>query len=209
MNKKKYELGAVLIAEDHELFSDGLKLLMDNLILKTEILSCLNFTKTLETLKTRPEIELLLLDLKLPETQGLDGIREIKKSFPTLIIVVISSLDFDINIRQVIEIGANGFIAKSTPKDEIEEAIKQILDGELVIKSEKKGNEYYFLSDRQLETLSLLAQGKSNKEIAKNLEITPHTAKEYVSKVISRLSAKNRTQAVLHAQKAGLLFENN
>ena len=90
----------------------------------------------------------------------------------------------------------------------MKEAIKDILGGNIVVISEKEGNEFIDLSEQQLATLRYLAEGLSNKEIASRLGVSPLTAKEYVSKVISRQNAVNRTQAVLIAQKRGLLIDH-
>ncbi len=198
----------VLIAEDHELYRDGLKLLFEEINPETHIYLAGNFPDALTTLLREPDIALVMLDIRMPGTQDLDGLKEIRSRFPTLTIIVVSTLDFDTSTRQMIDAGANGFIAKSTPKQSMKRAIAEILDGNIVIESEREGTDFIDLSQQQLATLRYLAEGLSNKEIASRLGVSPLTAKEYVSKVIERLDAANRTQAVLIAQKHGLLIDH-
>ena len=198
----------VLIAEDHELYRDGLKLLFEEINPETHIYLAGNFPDALTTLLREPDIALVMLDIRMPGTQDLDGLKEIRSRFPTLTIIVVSTLYFDTSTRQMIDAGANGFIAKSTPKQSMKRAIAEVLDGNIVIESEREGTDFIDLSQQQLATLSYLAEGLSNKEIANRLGVSPLTAKEYVSKVIERLDAANRTQAVLIAQKHGLLIDH-
>ena len=198
----------VLIAEDHELYRDGLKFLFEEINPETHIYLAGNFPDALTTLLREPDIALVMLDIRMPGTQDLDGLKEIRSRFPTLTIIVVSTLDFDTSTRQMIDAGANGFIAKSTPKQSMKRAIAEVLDGNIVIESEREGTDFIDLSQQQLATLRYLAEGLSNKEIANRLGVSPLTAKEYVSKVIERLDAANRTQAVLIAQKHGLLIDH-
>ena len=198
----------VLIAEDHELYRDGLKLLFEEINPETHIYLAGNFPDALTILLREPDIVLVMLDIRMPGTQDLDGLKEIRSRFPTLTIIVVSTLDFDTSTRQMIDAGANGFIAKSTPKQSMKRAIAEVLDGNIVIESEREGTDFIDLSQQQLATLRYLAEGLSNKEIANRLGVSPLTAKEYVSKVIERLDAANRTQAVLIAQKHGLLIDH-
>ena len=198
----------VLIAEDHELYRDGLKLLFEEINREAHIYLAGNFPDALTTLLREPDIALVMLDIRMPGTQDLDGLKEIRSRFPTLTIIVVSTLDFDTSTRQMIDAGANGFIAKSTPKQSMKRAIAEVLDGNIVIESEREGTDFIDLSQQQLATLRYLAEGLSNKEIANRLGVSPLTAKEYVSKVIERLDAANRTQAVLIAQKHGLLIDH-
>lgn len=197
----------VLIAEDHELYRDGLVLMVKELMREARIHLASDFSQTLERLSEAPEKTLLLLDLHMPGNKNLEGLKTIRQRYPMLTIIVISTLDFDTSIRQIIDLGANGFIAKSTEKEAMKQAITDILEGDIVIKSERDGQEITYFSAQQLATLKCLAEGLSNKEIAARLGVSPLTIKEYVSAILGRLQASNRTQAVLIAQKKGLLLE--
>lgn len=198
----------ILIAEDHELFSDGIQLLLQQIFPTSQIEIADNYPRALQLLKQDDHIDLLILDIKLPGTSALNGLKEIKQTFATLTIIVISALDLNMNIQQILDLGANGFIAKSTCKEDMKQAILDILDGDLVVKSDEDNttNNVMRLSKRQLATLTYLAEGKTNKEIATALNIMPSTAKDHVSRILSQLGAENRTQAVLNAQRIGLLI---
>ena len=198
----------ILIAEDHELYRDGLKLLLEELLPNATIYTAGNFPEAMQMLSRDMDISLVMLDIRMPGTKDLDGLKEIRWRFPTATIIVVSTLDFDTSTRQMIDAGANGFIAKSTAKEVMKKTISEILNGNIVVQSEREGNSFIDLSVQQLATLRFLAEGLSNKEIATRLGVSPFTAKEYVSKVIERLNASNRTQAVIIAQKLGLLLDH-
>jgi DNA-binding NarL/FixJ family response regulator len=197
-----------LIAEDHELYRDGLKQLLKELYPQAHIHSAGSFKSALNVLASYSDWTLLILDIRMPDVKNLDGLDFIRKRYPTLVIVVVSTLDFEVSIRQMIDLGANGFISKSTSKKLMAKALTDILDGEIVIMSDSSGSECIYFTVQQMATLQGLAQGLSNKEIAKQLGVSPLTIKEYVSVILERLSAKNRTEAVLIAQKHGFLLDH-
>lgn len=207
MNQSFSNLEQVLIAEDHDIYSDGLAMLVKQMSPNAQIHEARDYPSALEILKNNPKPQLAFFDIKMPGATGLEGIELIKKQFPTLTIIVVSSLDFDSNIQQVINIGVNGFISKSADRDALKDAILRVLEGEVVVEVGAQHQAEHSLSKRQLQTLSYMALGKTNKEIAKALSISPHTAKEYVSKVIKTLGVENRTQAVQVAERSGLLLQ--
>lgn len=203
---KGFGVKNILIVEDHELFGDGIAFLLEALFSQATIIRATDFDSGWNALHETPTIDLILMDLKIPGTTGLNGVRAIKQSFPGKLSVVISSLDLAINVQKAISLGVNGFISKSTPKEKMKQAFIDVVKGKIVIEAPQ--SELTALSVRQQQTLQLMAQGKSNKEIAKQLSISPNTAKEYVSIVITALRAENRTQAVKIAEQLGLLFDS-
>ncbi|WP_045825957.1 response regulator [Teredinibacter turnerae] len=198
----------ILIAEDHDLYRDGLHLLLAELLPGATVNTADDFPSAFAKLKSTRDYNLVTLDVKMPGTRDLDGLKAIRNEFPTLTIIVISTIDFGTSTRQMLDAGANGFIAKSTSKEEMKNAIQEILNGNIVVKSAQEDPGYIDLTTQQRATLRYLAEGLSNKEIAIQLGVSPSTAKEYVSKVIERLNATNRTQAVLAAQREGLLIDH-
>ncbi|MDP2522395.1 response regulator transcription factor [Neptunomonas phycophila] len=197
-----------LIAEDHEMYRDGLKQLINELYPQAHIHTAGNFSAALDTLAGYSDWTLLMLDIRMPDIKNLDGLDFIRQRYPTLVITVISTLDFEVSIRQMIDLGANGFITKSTSKEAMKKAIIDILEGEIVILSETQGSDCVYFTAQQMATLQGMAQGLSNKEIARQLGVSPLTVKEYVSVILERLMAKNRTEAVLVAQKRGFLLDH-
>lgn len=206
-NEMHLSIKNIVVAEDHELFGDGILLLLQELFPAANVSLAADFNMAWIALNQSNIIDLLLMDLKMPGTKGLSGVRAVKQAFPSLVIVVLSSLDSAINVERVMGLGVNGFISKGTSKEKMKQAILSILQGNIV--TEAPRSELTVLSRRQQQTLCLMAQGKSNKEIAKILAISPNTAKEYVSIVIAALSVKNRTQAVQKAEHLGLLFDSH
>lgn len=198
---------SALIADDHELFSDGIALLVRSMFPKAEIIQARDFSETWYKLTQHPQIDLVLIDVKMPRTKGLNGIRAVKASFPCHTIIVLSSMDSAITVNSIMRLGVNGFVSKSTSKELIKKAILSVLNGNNVIEAPSYQEQTIELSKRQQQTLQLMARGLTNKEIAQDMNISPHTAKEYVSKVINELQADNRTHAVQLAEQHGLLFD--
>ncbi|MGQ8367250.1 LuxR C-terminal-related transcriptional regulator [Glaciecola sp. 1036] len=202
-------LSTILVAEDHELFGDGINWLLIELFPGTRIIRAMDFDQAWITLQNNNDIDLILMDLKMPGTKGLNGIKAVKNSFPCHTLIILSSLDSTITVNQVMALGVNGFISKSTPKVRIKTALFDVLDGKNVIESPNYDENTHPLSTRLQQTLQLMSEGKSNKEIAKEMNLSPYTVKEYVSSVIKELEVENRTQAVQKAEQLGLLFDSD
>lgn len=196
----------VLTVEDHELYRDGLRLLLEEAIVGVSVVEAADLAAAKSALAAHPDIALTLLDIHLPGTGGLDGLREIKKLYPMLPVIVVSSNDSQIGIRQMLQVGADGFIAKTSSRGVMVRALKDVMAGEMVVVGGQE-SEAPFLPPRQLATLELMALGLSNKEIAARLGISPATVREYVSDVLRRFDCVNRTQAVLKARRLGYIVD--
>lgn len=197
----------ILITDDHELYRDGLRLLLQEVCAEIQIIEAGDFATTEAVLTTHQDIALVLFDIHIPGTSGLDGLKQIKASHPALPVVVISTVDRQASIQQMLQAGADGFIAKSSSKATMVKALKDILEGELVIISGQETVEPVALSPRQSATLALLASGLPNKEIAAQLDISPATAREHVSDLLGLFDCDNRTQAVLKARRLGFILD--
>jgi DNA-binding NarL/FixJ family response regulator len=198
---------SIFIAEDHELFRDGLRLLAQDLADVVNVYEARTLDELLALLSQQGEPDLLLADIQMPGSKGLDGIRQLKRDYPFLPMIVISSLEMGANIRNVMKLGVSGFIAKSTARADMLAAIQKVLNGEFVCIGEAPDSSTQALSPRQLDTLTLMAQGLSNKEIADTLAISDATAREHVSEIIRKLNTANRMQAVLAAKDLGILID--
>ncbi|SET32224.1 two component transcriptional regulator, LuxR family [Marinobacter segnicrescens] len=197
----------VLITEDHELYRDGLRLLLEEAIPGMEVIEAEDFPAALEALSRHPDIALMLLDIQLPGTRGLDGLRDIKTCYPALSVVVVSTIDHQASIQQMLQLGADGFIAKTSSRAVMVRALRDVMAGESVIIGGQEGHHTPSLPPRQLATLELMALGLSNKEIAAQLTISPATVREYVSDLLVRFDCANRTQAVLKARRLGYILD--
>lgn len=197
----------VLISEDHELFRDGLRLLLDEAFTEIDVLESSDFATTKCILESKRDISLVLFDIHIPGTSGLNGLKEIKTLYPALPLVVISAIDSRYSIQQMLQLGADGFITKACPRETMIQALKDIEKGELVIVTDNPGGELLPITPRQIETLRLMSLGMTNKEIAKALNISPATAREHVSGILALLGCENRTQAVIKSRDLGIIID--
>ncbi len=197
----------VLITEDHELYRDGLRLLLQEAFEDINILEAGDFPGSVSLLKKHRDVALLLLDIHIPGTSGLEGLSKIKQTWPALPVVIVSIVDSQFSIQQMLQLGADGFISKTSGKAAMVEALRNIVAGEQVIVHGQEHVDSQILTSRQIEALGLLSRGMTNKEIATALKISPVTAREHVSRLLEVFDCENRTQVVLKARQAGFIFD--
>jgi len=197
----------VLISEDHELYRDGLGLLLREAFSDIQIIESGDYVTTKNILTTNKDIALVLFDIQLPGTTGLEGLKEVKALYPALPVVVVSTIDRQASIEQMLQLGADGFIAKTSSKAVMVQALRDIMDGERVIISGQENTETIVLSPRQLDILMYLSLGMPNKDIASTLKISHATVREHVSAVLTLFSCENRPQAVLKARQLGFILD--
>jgi len=209
-------LDRILIVDDHPLFRDALRLSLtqkpEQLALtdRGQVQFSSSLEETLTLLKEDEGVDLVLLDLHLPGNDGFLGLLELRKIYPAIAVLVISGNDEDSVIAKARACGAAGFISKSLPADSILQAVKTVLlgnefwpEGKLEADSElqdiaRRINE---LTDQQLRVLRHLQDGRLNKQIAYDLEISEATVKAHVTAIFRKLNVLNRTQAVILANK--------
>jgi DNA-binding NarL/FixJ family response regulator len=154
--------------------------------------------------------DVMLLDLRLPDQSGFDVVRTILKSHPDGRIIILSSAQGDASIYTAISLGVKGYLLKGIDGAALAEQVRRVVAGGRSLSPEtaEKLTQYITsgkLSDREVEVLSLISQGKSNKEIADLLFVTDNTVKMHVKKILLKLHANDRTQAVVIAIQRGLL----
>lgn len=211
----------ILIVDDHPLFSQGLKLLLSEL---DETVECVVATSLRDALAVVGSFNLLLLDLHMPEMpdiQSQNSLLPISTKFDGVPIIVLSSEEDTTVIRQMIAYGAAGFIPKSSTPAVLIAALRLILDGGTYLPPEAlpphscankepsttvpnlKPLPDLGLTQRQREVFSLLAQGKSNKIIARELGLSEGTVKTHIATTFRVLNVNNRTQALCKAAQLG------
>ena len=160
-----------------------------------------------------PDLQLCLLDLNLRNENGLAALAQIKSSVPDIAIVVVSSSDEASVIRTCLDLGAMSFIAKSAAPEILAKALGHMLAGSVYlpprlmnVEDEADGNPVT-LSTRQKEVLGGLCRGRSTKSIARDLALSEHTVKEYITAIFRLLDVHNRTEAVIKAGRMKLLFD--
>ena len=211
----------VVIADDHPLFRDAIRGVLLNIFPNVNVFEAHNVETTLNTTQENPDIDLILLDLKMEGMDGVNGIVKIRNLHPDIPIVVVSSEEDKSIVLQTITCGAISFISKSTEGKKIGEALINILNGQVylppdIIKSgseisssEEPKNENTLppidislvvaLTRRQLLVLEHIVQGQSNKRIAYDLNIAETTVKSHVSTILNKLNVNNRVQAALRS----------
>lgn len=197
----------ILIADDQTLFREGIKMLLTvqpDMELVGE--ACDGVEAFEFACALQPDV--LLLDLKMPRKDGLTALREIVASCPSIHILVLTSFADDERMFPAVKSGALGYLLKDAPRDQFLRAIREVAEGRpflypaIAFKVLRELNQPAIadpLTERELETLRLLARGLSNLEIAAQLAVQEHTVGKYVSNILIKLQLANRTQAALYA----------
>jgi len=204
----------ILHADDHPLFREGLGFFLKLLDSQVVALEAGNIQSTLDKLALESPVDLLLLDLEMPGMNGLEGFYTIRRRYPDLRIAIVSGVSDSRIIRTLIDGGARGYIPKLAGSEQLMDALRRILQGEiylpdaLFIPASRPGatdDKASPLTTRQQEILPLLAEGMPNKRIAVTLGVTEGTIKQHLKDLFRRLGASNRTQAIKEARRLGLL----
>lgn len=205
----------VIIADDHPLFRDALKQALLGAFPDMCITELGSLDQLIEHVASPQETDLVLLDLKMPSDRsdttatGLTGLIYLRSHSPQVPVVVVSATDNPAVIRRCLSLGAAGFVPKSSPVDEIREAVRVVLDGGVwsppsVNLDEEGADELPELTSRlssltpqQVRVLTMLGEGLLNKQIAYELGVSEATVKAHVSAILQKLGVDSRTQAVI------------
>lgn len=217
----------VLLADDHALFRDGMRYVLQQLSEQIDIICTGNFADTLRQADENPGIDLALIDLNMPGSEGVGSIRIFHNRFPSIPIVVVSGSEQRAEMEWVMEYGAMGFISKMCSGKVMVNALRTVLDGDIYLppqllaqseiatieavtgqaetdRSSLQTNKHG-LTKRQMEVLQLLAEGLTNKEIALKMNLAEGTIKIHVAAVYQMLQVNSRLDAVRKAQRLGLI----
>lgn len=205
----------ILIADDHPLIRDAFRHLLSALSPGASIFEAGDCDKTRAHVAEHPDLDLILLDLRLPGPGGLVLLDELRRENPTLPIVVVSAVEDPNVIREVFARGAMGFIPKSSTHDVMENALRLVLSGNRYMPPElltsngapapgPSSAAQVHLTDRQREVLGLIVQGKSNKQICRDLDLAEATVKIHVTAILRALNVSSRAQAIVAAGRLGI-----
>lgn len=202
------------MVDDHPLFADGLRLLLEE-ALDAELLHVQSVPEALTMLESDSSIDLLLADLFMPGDDGMDLLDAVRLRSLFVPVVVVSSSRSAGDVSRCLARGALGYVPKSSTSDEIVLALQAASKGERYLAKELRApleelnaradEVSRALTPRQLDTLRLLAEGLSNKEIAATLGVTSHTVKAHLGVVFQTLGVDNRVQCVSAARELGLV----
>ena len=207
------DITTVLVVDDHDLIRKGVCDLLRKHFDNLELLEAGDLKTAKEVLSRQPGVDLVLLDVNLPDSNSLDGLSELKRISPATSIALISGITDQSFVRAALERGADGYIPKSADVNVIRNAVELLLNGEVFVPK------VYFrpevtsspeispdnavrsvlterLTPKQNEILVLVEEGMSNKEIARNLDCSESTVKTHVSAILSTINAPTRAKAV-------------
>jgi two-component system, NarL family, response regulator len=198
----------LLITDNHPVVRQGLTTILEQESDMTVIGQAGNGREAVEMFRQQ-QPDVTLMDLRMPEMNGVDAIKAICAEFDSAAIVVLTTFDGDEDIYRGLQAGAKGYLLKDAGTEELLAAIRTVARGQKYIPpavgaklAERMSNPE--LSDRELEVLTLMAKGKSNKEISAMLHISENTVKFHVNNILGKLDASDRIQAVLVALKRGI-----
>lgn len=212
-----------MIVDDHALIRDALQGVLKKLKRGAVVLEASNSQQALGAVEGHSDINLILLDLNLPDRHGLSLLAELRERYPTIAIVVLSAVQDRSNVQNALDLGVVGYIPKSARREVMLSALQLVFAGGIYIPPEILTREETSfsvpipqhknrpivspseigLSNRQLEVLALLMQGKNNKVICRTLDLAEPTVKNHVTAILKALKVTNRTEAVIAANELG------
>jgi len=201
----------ILLVDDHVLIRDALRSVLRELVNDAIVFEASDCRQAMRLIEQHPDLHLILLDLNLPDRDGLAVLSDLRKHHATISIVVLSAFHDRETILRVLDLGALGFIPKSAPREVMANALRLILSGGIYVPPEALARVEpsvaapgrrvlpadLGLTDRQMEVLALMMQGKSNKAICRILDTAEPTVKHHVTAILKALKVANRTEAVI------------
>lgn len=202
----------ILLVDDHPVVRAGLLGLLSSQPDFEVVGEAANGLEALGLLE-RAEADVVLMDLRMPQMDGVTAIRQVRLRFPRVQILVLTTYDTDSEIVRAVEAGATGYLLKDVPREELFQAVRLCAKGEAVLSppvaarllGRMRGAAEETLSVRELEVLALVAKGFSNKEIARKLKISEATVKTHLLHTFEKLGVDDRTAAVTVALERGIL----
>ncbi|HEY2622408.1 MAG TPA: response regulator transcription factor [Dyella sp.] len=200
----------ILVVDDHALFRAGLRLLLQSIQHNAEVLEASTLAEAIALATRHPDLSVCLLDLNLEGEYGLDGLSRLKQIAPDVAAVVVSAAHDPVTIHACLDVGAMSFVPKSMPPAALALAMKEVLAGnvylppDVLAHSGPSGTAAPVLTRRQHDVLRALGRGLPTKSIARELALSEHTVKEYISALFCALKVNNRTEAVVTATALGL-----
>ncbi len=199
----------VLVADDHVTVLEGLVAIIGRQPDMTVVAQASNGREAVDLWqKHHPDVA--LLDLRMPMLDGAGVIEEIRRQNESARVIVLTTFDTDADISKAIKAGAKGYLLKDAPREELLECIRKVHGGETCIPPSlvaklAAGMSSEALTGRELDVLTLLARGKSNKEIGANLYISETTVKSHLRSIFTKLNVLSRTEAITAASRRGLV----
>ena len=208
----------VLIADDHPLFREGMRGRLDRVADVAVVGEAASGDEAVE-LAHKLEPDVILMDIKMPGLNGIEATREIQRANPQIGILMLTMFEDDDSVFAAMRAGAKGYLLKDSGGEGVVRAIRAVASGEAVFgpgvaeriigffsapRTAAPQRAFPELTEREEEVLSLVAQGKSNREIARQLFLSLKTVRNHVSNILLKLQVADRAQAVIRARDAGM-----
>jgi len=205
----------ILVADDHPVVRDGLVMILNTQPDFDVVAEADNGAEAVK-LAVQHMPDVILLDLEMPEMDGLEALKQLREDLPETPVLVFTAFDTDERIVGAVQAGAKGYLLKGAPRNDLFNAVRVVSGGGALLQpvvASKLMNHMRHqhdqpaesLTERETEVLDLLSQGKTNKDIASALFITERTVKFHISAILGKLGASNRTEAVRIAAQMGLV----
>jgi DNA-binding NarL/FixJ family response regulator len=211
----------ILVVDDHTLIRDALRSVVSELDPSAAIIEATSSRETHLLANVHPDIDLVLLDLSLPDGEDFGLLQALRSRFPAVAVVVMSGTKDQATVTRALELGAQGFIPKSASRPVMVNALRLVIEGGVYIPPEalaagvprvdlqvapvdRTSPEALGLTERQVAVLALMMLGKSNKAICRDLDLAEATVKNHVTAVLKALNVTNRTEAVVAVGALGL-----
>lgn len=220
----------ILLVDDHALFRDGLRYVLQQMDEQVTIEEAQSSSEALSIVEKAPDLDLVLLDLGLPGMDGFGVLKILRERYPGIPVVIVSASSYSQDVRRALDMGAMGFIPKSSTSQVMLSALRLVFSGGVYLppalleesdqlatydnsfgfrRSEDTAAELTRLgfTERQIQVLKLMAQGQSNKHIARALNVAEGTVKIHVTAILKALNVSNRSQAIIAASRLGITGE--
>ena len=203
----------IIIADDHPLFRTAMQQAVMQLVADVNIEQAESLPELQKVVEQHSDADLILLDLQMPGAHGYSGLVFLRSHFPEIPVIVVSACEDPAIMCQALDHQASGYIAKSSPLDDISEAIRKVLEGDLYLPEVARRHQHQpnqnamdlaerlaSLTPQQFRVLTMMSEGMLNKQIAYDLEVSEATIKAHVTAIFRKLGVRTRTQAVIAVQ---------
>ena len=202
----------ILMADDHPVVRAGIRGMLETQPEFEVIAEAENGREAFEQIaKLKPDV--VLMDLRMPEMDGVEAIGKIKEKYPNINILVLTTYDTDADIVRAVEAGATGYLLKDAPREELFRAVRGTAKGETVLApvvaarlmGKVRDHGEQALSAREIDVLMLVARGASNQDVAEKLHVSTATVKSHLIQIYQKLGVSDRTAAVTTAIERGII----
>lgn len=203
----------LLIVDDHQIVREALAALLEQPRYDAKILLASDAKEGVEIVRTNADIDAVLLDVALPETDGIAALKDFSRARPDLPVILIAGSEDPKDVQRGLAAGALGYVPKSASPDTLMSALRLVLSGDVYVppfllsadETRTMATRSSLLTARQSDVLKLLARGLSNKEIGRELKLSERTVKAHATAIFKSFGVTNRTDAVTYARKHVLI----